>query len=514
MRNVATINTKTFESRPAVRSRFLGTSIGESQYSIVISALWSITVGLQVLSMPQQVVFGSALAAASISGAIILAKPKAALVALPFFALLSPVAGFLDIFDARVLLSDLLFVFLGCQMVLLFYTSKNRFRSGYARLLGLVGVLYLVSSIIGLSVGTLVSWKPVVYVLQLVIVYFYTTALAGEEKDWALVINSWLVAAFLGSLLLIQAYMMGTPLADFKYGFDAQAIVRDNMSYLFQATYYYTGFHYVVGISLVILFLRLLVCTSNLDRLFYCGGLTVFGSALVMMANRTAMFSVAIAISAVLFLSFYVRKKRMLKVFLLMIAFILLGSSILLGGLLQYIGGSQSDLWIQRLFGGSPARIEIYVQAMTSWFSFPYQLLTGMGPDFLDGSGEVGLAHAFKFSGLTGTTEGTVDSGWLSYLIELGIISFAALVTVFAASISSVMKYLRQISDDVVEDTQAIAILGALFFITVALCTQMLGYTKLTWLPFQLLIIGLMHRPRVATKTHTSLPKRKVFIAV
>jgi len=43
-------------------------------------------------------------------------------------------------------------------------------------------------------------------------------------------------------------------------------------------------------------------------------------------------------------------------------------------------------------------------------------------------------------------------------------------------------------------DAPAIYVLGGLFFIVVALSTQMLGYTKLTWFPFQLLIIGLGHK--------------------
>ena len=56
------------------------------------------------------------------------------------------------------------------------------------------------------------------------------------------------------------------------------------------------------------------------------------------------------------------------------------------------------------------------------------------------------------------------------------------------------LKYLKQIGDSALGSTEPVALLGALFFIAIALSTQMLGYTKLTWLPFQLLIIGLMHK--------------------
>lgn len=495
MRNAATLQSKTLEGRfTNLNSAPLSSITSEFQYLIIIGALWSIPVGMSLLSITQQIVFASMIVAATISGAMILTKPKVALVALPFFTLLSPVVGFLDIFDARVLLSDLLFIFLGIQMALLIYKMRTRLRSSFSRLMGLAGILYLTSSIIGLSVGTLMSWKPIVYLLQLVVVYFYTATLATEEKDWAMVINAWLVAAFLGALLVIQAYMTGQPLVDFKSGLDPQAINFESLRYLYRASYYYTGFHYVLGVAIVTLSLKVIVCTSNFTRLLILAVLLVFLTALVMMATRTAIFSVAIAIGAVLFLSSYVQKKRIFRV-LLMFTILAIGSFLLFGGLVQYIGEYQADQWIVRFTGGSDERWAVFTQALTSWFSYPLQVLMGMGPDFLEGSGDTAMSAAFKLSTVTGTSQGTVDSGWISYLIELGIVSAAVLVALVVRSITALLKYLKQTSEANILDTQAVYVLGSLFFIVVALATQMLGYTKLTWLPFQLLIIGLMHAP-------------------
>src|SRR5262249_6478227 len=93
----------------------------------------------------------------------------------------------------------------------------------------------------------------------------------------------------------------------------------------------------------------------------------------------------------------------------------------------------------------------------------------------------------------TGLTQGTVDSGWISYLIEAGVITFVVLVAIFVRSLGAVLKYSKQIRDDNVRSNQVASLLGALLFITIALSTQMLGYRMLAWLPFQLLIIGLMH---------------------
>jgi hypothetical protein len=491
----ALVHNKTFKGRPAVRDVVSSTPIiTDFQYYLLVVVAWSIPVALTLLSVTQQAIFASTILAAVISGGILLFKPGSALVALPFFALLSPVAGFLEILDAHLLLSDILFILLAIQFIILFFQKQITFNARYSSLIIIVTILFLISCIAGFATGTLVSVKPVLYLLQLAIVYFYTTTFAKGEKGWSLVINAWLIAAFLGSLLLIQAFITGQPLASFKYGFDAQLMARENLKYLFQASYYYAGFHYVLGIAIVILFLRVLVCTSNLTRLFILMVLAVFVTALVIMANRTAMFSAAIAIAGVLFLSFHLQKKKRFKVLLLLVAVLIMASFFLSAGLLQFLGENQADLWVARLSGGSEARWEVYVQALTSWFTYPLHLLTGMGPDFLDGSGDTSISAAFKFSSVTGVTQGTVDSGWVSYLIELGVFTFAVLVALFVKSISSVLKYLKQINYEGIDKSQAVYVLGALFFISVALTTQMLGYTKLTWLPFQLLIIGFMHK--------------------
>src|SRR5436190_8952245 len=129
MRNAATIPTK-FPGPLTKMSRTSLVSLqNQVRYPVLIAGLWSMPIGLYLVSIPQQIVFASMLCAAVVSCGLILFKPKAALVALPFFTLLSPVAGFLDFFDARFLLSDLLFAFLGIQVLLLIYKTRHKPRS-------------------------------------------------------------------------------------------------------------------------------------------------------------------------------------------------------------------------------------------------------------------------------------------------------------------------------------------------------------------------------------------------
>jgi hypothetical protein len=461
---------------------------------------WALAVLVSLLSSNGDLIFVLTIGAAILSAACIVFKPKLTLIALPYFALLSPVAGYINFSDYRLLLSDLLFFLLGVQCAFFIFKRFNRSSESHVLWLVALAVLCVASTIIGIAFGMLVSLKPILYLLQLLIVYSYTTVFAREEADRSLLINAWLTAGFLGAILLIQGFREGRILAGFKYGFEQQFLTKDDYGFdvLFRATYYYTGFHYVLGIAIVILFLRLLVCKSNLMRLTTAGLLSVYVLALTLMMNKTAMFSVLITMSAMLFMSFYFRKKQVLKVFAVLLLGLAIFSGAIFGGALQFLGENQADLWIQRLTGGSPARVEVYVQAVTSWFTYPSQIVIGMGPDFLDGSGDPFIARAFKYSAYTGVTEGTVDSGWLSYLIEMGVVAFALLVGVYVKSVMSVFNYIRQVAVEKLSESQALPVLGSLIFVGLALFTQMLGYTKLTWFPFQILLLAFMYEPQTA----------------
>src|SRR5215471_11605788 len=121
MRTRALVDKTVFVSRSVGRKNSPLASITEAKCAILIAAAWSLPVGLTLLSITQQAVFVTAIGAAIISGLLMTVRPKATLIALPFFALLSPVAGFLDLLGVHVLLSDLLFVLLAIQALVLTY---------------------------------------------------------------------------------------------------------------------------------------------------------------------------------------------------------------------------------------------------------------------------------------------------------------------------------------------------------------------------------------------------------
>jgi hypothetical protein len=457
---------------------------------------WSVPVGLTLMGAPAEAVTATAFFAALASAVGVLLKPRVALFALPFFALLSPVAGFVQVAGTRLLLSDLLFVLLGAQCLNLLANKRVRIaEAGPTSLPAIVAMLFLLSTIMGQLLGTLVSPKPVLFLLQLCILYLYTRTFAAEERTRSTILDAWLVASMLAALLLIHAYLSGKTLIGFEQDLDSGAAVidREDLSFLFRASYYYAGFHFIAGASIVMLIARLVVSKSS--RIVTVCALMVMTLALLLMMVKTAMLAVVLAAAAMLVVVAGMNWVKIGKAFAILL--VLLGITYLFvsAALLDSLGESQAMLWSDRVFAVSSfsTRTEVYVQALGQWLSSPMQILIGAGPDFLDNSGDVRISQIYKMSNVTGAAEGTVDSGWMSFLIEFGVVGFAALVVWFVRSLFAPLAYLRRCAGARKYDTSATLVFAGLAFMAIALFTQMLGYSKVTWFPFQLMVMGFMY---------------------
>jgi len=470
-----------------------------------IAGAWAVPVTLALLgSAPTTLTFTATIAAA-VSSVMILVKPGAFLVALPFFALLSPLAGYFNLPFGRVLLSDGLFVLLSAQLWLLATAGRVRLGTSLSARLGIaIAILYVVSTVSGMVTGTLVSLKPILYIAQLAIIALYTNAHAKTRQSWAVVINSWITATFLGALLQFQAFVIGRSLSRFDAVRGDDFIDLTNIEYLFRADYYYTGFHFAVGISIVILLFRLLVGGRQSPRLQSVVVLSGLMAAILIMLNKTAILGIGITLVTV----FYLLMPRLpRKVAVRAIAVVAVGaiaSYVLVSSVfLSLLGDVQRVVWGQSAIGtGSLAvRLAVYVSALVSWMAHPIQIVLGMGPDFLEGSGNPAMAMAFKTSSVTGLAEGTVDSGWISYLTELGALAFVALVWWFTLCLGGVYRCVMRAKSNEVEIV-AVSVLAGLVFTAIALSTQMLGYTKVTWFPFQLVLIGFTYARHAASMTH------------
>jgi hypothetical protein len=286
-------------------------------------------------------------------------------------------------------------------------------------------------------------------------------------------------------------------LSSFEAPTGVSPIDRTTLESLFRADYYYTGFHFVVGLSTVILLFRVLLGERSGRRIASAAAIVLLTIALLMMLNKTAILSIALTLAIVFTVISRGLPRGMLLRILGGFTVFAVGSYVLISKvLLGSLGEVQRELWGQSAVSTSSLaiRLSVYVSALDNWTSRPIQVLLGMGPDFLDRSGDVGLMELFRRSSATRLAEGTVDSGWISYLIELGVISFVALGTLTVLATKSAYRRVIHARLVAVDGTLAVTVLAGLVFVTLALSTQMLGYTKVTWFPFQLLLIAFMQQ--------------------
>ena len=136
------------------------------------------------------------------------------------------------------------------------------------------------------------------------------------------------------------------------------------------------------------------------------------------------------------------------------------------------------------------ARFIVYKIALLEFISNPIGLIFGMGPDFLESVNSINYKTL-----VSGYSEGTVDSGLISYLIELGLINFSLLIYFIYRSVKiSYRASLQTLVNNDTENNISLYIFVSIIFLFFALSTQMLGYTKTSWFPFQLLLLGTLYQ--------------------
>jgi hypothetical protein len=468
---------------------------GRPRFLAVAAGLWAVPVLATLTDAgPATVVLLTTIAAA-LCAAAILQRPQRALIALPFFALLSPMTGLLDVGGAQVVYSDLLFLLLLVQAMLVVVPRLARGApSRNSKLFVSLATLYVVSVMIGLAQGYLLSAKPLMYLLQLAIIFVYTATYVRSPESWLDVMRSWLTATAFGSLILLQAYAAGRNLDNLKEGDLVPGASPADLLSLFRATYYYSGVHYILGLCIVWLVTRLFFKASLRARMLQITGLLLAALALTAMVNKTAMAAVALAIVLTTLLLFLRFRQEMLKAVLWMAVFCSVGAIVLGWQYYQLSQDTQVDMIVDRLGSASSlqARFEVYAQAMDLWASSPSGVAIGFGPDFLDNSGNPTYAIPMKTSKETGYEEGTVDSAWLSYAIELGLPGVMLLALVFRRGFLAAARGLRSAVRLDSNAYAAATVLGGLSYLAIAMATQMLGYSKTSWLPFQVVFVSLL----------------------
>lgn len=464
----------------------------------ISAAFWLAAVLVNVIAQAKGPVLAATTLSAMVSTAFILLNPASTLVVLPFFTLLAPMTGLLELPGAKLLFTDILFIVLMLQFVVLVWRSGIRPAFLFNRNAYLVIGLYLFSMFFGLATGTLVSMKPLLYLVQLVIVGFYTVVYGSEPKSRCLILKAWLIATFFASMILLQAYSQGRNLDLMKTMGATPAEAPVNLLDLFRATYYYSGIHYILGLANVWLVTRLFFPLSRKNRLAVLIGLTLLVPALIATVNKTAIAAALLALLTTGVFLLYKFNRKMVSKLAWATGAGAVCAMVLAWQFNSMAEQSQLDLILGRLSSTSSldARFSVYINAFGQWLSSPFRCLVGWGPDFLDSSGAPLIASTFKTAAGTGVVEGTVDSAWLSFLFELGIPALLMLFVFVARGLVLTGRNLfraKAMNEEVYSDA---ALFGGILFLVVAMSTQMLGYSKLTWLPLQVLVLAASARRR------------------
>ncbi len=451
--------------------------------------LWSILVLLSILSFDIKIISLFTYVVFSISIFSTLIKPKNHLIVLPFFAFLSPIAGYQSI---NLLFSDYYFCFLLVHIIWMLLTKKIKlFKSQEFYILSTIFSLYVLSVVIGNLIGNLTSFKPLIYPIQFALIFIITVSFANSKKWSYIVLKSWILTVFLGSLLIINSYLNGIELINFSNNLDNRVNVND-ISYLFRGSFYYAGFGFSLGIVLLCLIIKQFFLTKIYKKIIiflltlYCF-LTLF-----IISNKTVFVSIllALCIFVLKYYNFFSKKtKRNLLSYLLLFSLIIPISIFFIISKFENNQILYLLVSIENLSSLS-ARFIIYKIALLEFISNPIGLIFGMGPDFLESASSINYKTL-----VSGYSEGTVDSGLISYLIELGLINFSLLIYFIYRSIKiSYRASLQTLVNNDTENNISLYIFVSIIFLFFALSTQMLGYTKTSWLPFQLLLLGSLNQ--------------------
>ena len=484
---------------PFLHSAVAASNRSNWRYLTLIGMIWSLPIVLTLLSRSEKEIMFSTLLAGIFCIGLALVRPAAVLLMIPFFALLAPVGGFYSIAGVRLILTDWLFLVLVPQILILLYMKKKlqifgKLRKHHASMqLFPMLLLFIISSTTGLLFSMLDSGKPFIYVIQLFIIYLYFMIYVDSEKYISLIINSWIMAIFLGALVLIMSFLTGKILLNFAVEDSKQFIEKGTIGF-FQASYYYAGFHFVVGIAFVIIFFRIMLSKNNrFELLINTMIIAVLGIALVLMFNKSAILAMIITVLMIYFYLFSRFKNELARQSLYIIIIIM----VVVVALINYVG-SYLFVNVDLMMGGFTSggsiltRFEVVQSALAAFVSYPIQIIIGMGPTFIE-SGNQLIASRFKVSSVTGGIEGTVDSGWVFYLIELGSVSVFLFLTLIVKSLKIIGGHIKSAGYLNICNSPPLWIFGGIMFTVIELFTQTLGYSKITWMPFQFMLMAFFY---------------------
>ncbi len=318
--------------------------------------------------------------------------------------------------------------------------------------------------------GDLVSLKPLVSLIELIIVYCLARSCLNNIKINQFLITT-LIAISIGSILMFGAFYLGINLNDFQ-GNASKLIVNaqefDVSDY--RMSFFYTNFPFLISVSIFILLYKFKNVSNKLIKIGILIGIILFSFALIASGNKTSMVSVIVVF--IISMMYY---DRSFFSFFKNFSYIIIAFFLLLSLVMNYyLNEVNTEGFIFRMlsFDSLYDRFGVYLNAWYVYIQNPLYMIIGYGPDFLTCCGVQTIAESFKYNYYTGALQGAVDSGIITFLIEFGLIISIIIIHFLINTFIRLFKN---------SDNINILLVQIIFFLIVSGTTQLIGLSKISW---------------------------------
>lgn len=346
-------------------------------------------------------------------------------------------------------------------------------------------LIYPLLLLIIISVGFSYDYSSsLLALIQLSFIYIcYLVTLNFINKNQIhLVLKAWLQAVSLASLFALYFFINGQYMIEVFDGMNQTRSLED-ASYFWRLTYIYTGFHYLVGISLI-------AVTFMLFKVDYFYMFIIKFLIFLFLLMISILVNIKTTIFIFFAIGFYYFLRILLKSSLtvllttaLMLSLIILG---VLTTLYFSLGEVQFEFLINRFtsFDSLSARFVIYINVLEFMSNNLQTFLTGIGPGITTRFSDSYILQQI-YIGESGYSEGAIDSSYFTFMLEYGLIFILLISYIVVEAVYKLGKLINWQKPSNQMLIQAILI----FSILIAL-TQLVGISKSAWIFPQVLALA------------------------
>jgi hypothetical protein len=396
---------------------------------------------------------------------------------IPFVALISPLASGSRV--SGLLPSEIYVVFCYILVVVLFVDKYHiKLLPGDIYLLSLLFVVFLSYY---LSFEYISLNKSVFNWLALIMVFVITRSVTTSTHMMPPYFQSIMVAGGFVSIIIARGFASGMSLSHFMEDYVDIYVDKENLEYLFRASFYYTNILYVLGAAAIASVVAIFTTNKIIYKLISIVILLALLAALFIMFAKTGIIALLVSMVMLVVALFIAdtipnKHRRIMRcVYILTAA--------LSAGFLYYYITNMSEGYVFDT-GSFNLRLSVYESTLNVLSQNPERLLFGFGPDsstLLSGE----IIESAKTS--RSTIEGAIDSAYMTFLFEYGVI-FVILFVIYC--IHTIVRLFKNLKRNHEYQSVHITLLVVFTYVLVASISQVIGTSKVAWIVIQMFALS------------------------